>query len=228
MLTDDGSHFSSTELLIATQSPRVDAVISTSRRLLMVSVILIVVVAVAAVAFPWKLIPDLSLEQLAQLATAIATLLIMVSAFLVYRQVREAANTVRAQVFDATAGRILELSRLFVEHPELRPYFNDGLDSKDAEEPLRSQVLAVAEMHLDFFDTELLRARTFPAALRGLPSFKPWIRGLFRSSPAMCHRLDQDASLGIERWYDDVHDLYTEDQGKDALRQQRAQAASRN
>jgi hypothetical protein len=52
---------------------------------------------------------------------------------------------------------MLDLSRLFVEHPALRPYFYDGVDIEDKSEETRQRVLAIAELHIDYLDTELLR-----------------------------------------------------------------------
>ncbi len=149
------------------------------------------------------------LERLALVGTALSPLLIIGSAYLVLRQVEEASSTIKAQLFDATAGRMLDLSRVFIDFPELRPYFYEGVDDATAPEPLRSRVRAVAELHLDYFDTELLRTRSFGRTLRGsLPSFDPWIRGLFRTSPAMCKRIEEDGALGEEGWYDSIHLLY--------------------
>jgi len=177
------------------------------RRLLTVSILTTAVVVALTIA-AWQVQRLSALERAALLATALAPVLIVLSAYLVLRQIQEAATTLRAQLFDATAGRMLDLGRLFVEFPQLRPYFYDGRDDEDLPEPERNRARAVAEMHLDYFESELLRTRAFPTAL-SLP-FDPWIRGLFRSSPAMCRRLAEDGGLGTERWYDLVDRLYAE------------------
>jgi len=167
----------------------------------------LVAAVVAAVGVLYAL-PPATGSRLASASTAVAPIAIAVSAYLVIKQVQEAAAAVRAQLFDATAGRILDLSRTFVELPELRKYFYDGVDIDGEPERLRQQVLAVAELHIDFLDSELLRQRQFDRTLRGLPSFDPWILGLLRTSPAMCRVLQSDADLGDRAWYTDIHAHY--------------------
>jgi len=154
--------------------------------------------------------PMSSLERLAQFATAVGPIVIVGSAYFVIRQVQEAQATLRGQLFDATAGRMLDLSRLFVEHPDLRPYFYDGRDVPDETDSLRQRVLAAAELHVDYLDTELLRRKLFAPSLKELPGFEPWIRGLLRTSPAMCRILHNDKQLGEEAWYGEIHTLYSE------------------
>lgn len=145
-----------------------------------------------------------ALERVAFIATAAGPPIVILSTVLIVMQIREAADAVRSQLFDATSARMLDLSNRFVEFPELRPYFYEGMDPEEADEPLRSRVYALAEMHLDFFDTELLRKRQFRHSLRGLPSLDPWITDSLSSSPAMCHLLVQDASRQ-DRWYNEIH-----------------------
>ncbi len=129
--------------------------------------------------------PGLSiLERAALVGTFISPFLIVGSAALVFLQIREAANTVRAQLFDATAGRMLNLSHVLVEYPDIRPYLYEYKDVDDQPERVRSQALAAAEMHLDFFDTELLRSREFKDALRNLPSARPLDKGHVSQQPS--------------------------------------------
>jgi hypothetical protein len=151
------------------------------------------------------------LEQLAQVATALGPVFIVASAYLVIRQVREAAAALRGQLFDAAVGRILDLDRIFVLYPGLRPYFYDGADLEDADANTRAQVLALAELHLDFLDSELLRRQEFPKPLERLPSLEPWLKSLLKSSPAMRTILRHDVERGEDGWYSDkLHRLYRE------------------
>jgi hypothetical protein len=107
-------------------------------------VVIGVVAAGAITIIGATLISESILDRLALFATAVGPLVILGSAYFVVRQVHEAATAVRGQLFDTTAGRMLDLSRLFVEHPELRPYFYDGVDIEKQAEEIRQRVLAIA------------------------------------------------------------------------------------
>lgn len=165
-------------------------------------------VCVAGVFVAIALLSERPLTDSALFATALGPLIVVGSAALIVRQVDEAANTVRAQLFDATAGRIFDLNHLFIESPDLRPYFYGGRDVEGLTQVQRDKVAAVAEMHIDFFDTEMLRQKQFNKSLGDLPTFGPWIRGLLRTSPAICRRLAEDAGLGREGWYGDIVSEY--------------------
>jgi hypothetical protein len=78
----------------------------------------------------------------------------------------------------------LTLDRLFVEYPDLRPYFYDGVDI-DAKDPSFRRVQALAEMHLDVFDYKLKHAETFAAYQPFREAEERWIRDMFRSSPIL-------------------------------------------
>lgn len=144
------------------------------------------------------------LADLADYATILGPITVIGSVAFIIRQIEEASNTNRAQLFDATAGRIFDLNRIFIDAPELRPYFYDGRDIEGLDSLLRDKVEAVAEIHIEFFDTELLRQRQFTKTLEGMPDFDGWIRGVLRTSPAVCRRLAADAALGEKGWYDAI------------------------
>jgi hypothetical protein len=112
-----------------------------------------------------------TLERVAWMTTAVSPPVILGSAYIVYRQVKEASDTLRGHLFDTTSQRMLDLTRLFVEYPELRPFFYENCNLDGADAALRNRVLAAAELHIDFFDTELLRRRVFRRRVRDLPAF---------------------------------------------------------
>jgi hypothetical protein len=134
---------------------------------------------------------------------------LVITGYFVSRQVSEVADSRRGALFDTTAGRMLDLDKLFVDHPDARPYFYEGatLPSDPNEKQL---ILAIAELHIDYFDTDLLKRATFPSVLSQFPSFEPWIRALFNSSPAMCQIMIDDLDRGEKMWYDKIHSIYRE------------------
>ncbi len=167
------------------------------------AVALVLVATQAPASFP-------VLQRVALAATGLGPLTLVVTAYLVSRQLQEAAASRRGQLFDQTAGRMLDLDMVFVEHPELRSFFYEGASLEGASAATRSRVLSVAELHLDFFDSELLRRRTFAPLLDELPTIEPWIRGLLGTSPAMRYLLSVDLTRGEEAWYDEIHGVYAE------------------
>lgn len=89
----------------------------------------------------------------------------IVGIWLVLRQLRQVRLTILGNAFSNSFSELREIHKIFVEHPDLRPYFfdNEAL-SRDAETYQKAK--SVAEMYLDaFIHMYLLRPR-FPAELR--------------------------------------------------------------
>ena len=55
---------------------------------------------------------------------------------------------------DRSLANVLALNKVFLDHPELRPYFYAGKDLDEAD-PLYPKVEAVADMHLDVYGYNL-------------------------------------------------------------------------
>lgn len=166
------------------------------------------------------------LERASWAATLVGPLLVLWGAFLIVAQLRESYNAVRAQLFDATATRIQDLNKTFLDNPELRPFFYEGKGLEGQPESVVSKALAVAEMHVDFFDTELLRRQIFPSSTDGFPSFDPWIRTTIRQSEPVCRILDTDAQRGVDGWYSAIHEYYADECAKGTVKWPRPAALS--
>jgi hypothetical protein len=87
--------------------------------------------------------------------------------------------------------------RTFVDKPDLRPYFEEGLQL-NADDPNREAVLALADVRLDVMDAVL----TYPALLGYTPTdIQGWrntFASAFRASPALCARMHQTkANYGL-------------------------------
>ena len=97
-------------------------------------------------------------------------------------QSRATAAATRGQVYQALSSAMLDIDRLFVERPELRPYFYDGVDIPcgfDEEQ----RVLATAELMCDFFDDCTAQAHLLDAASNDV--WRNFARGIARTSPAV-------------------------------------------
>jgi hypothetical protein len=161
------------------------------------------------------------LNRLDLTATAVGPIALVLTVYFVTKQLHDTAETRQASLFDSTAGRMLDLDRIFIENPSARPYLYGNEDFSNLPSEDRSRILAIAELHVDFFDTELLRRKTFPSVLKGLPGIEPWIRGIIATSPAVCQILiDDRRRVEEDRWYDAIHDIYEDciSTGQAALR----------
>jgi hypothetical protein len=150
-----------------------------------------------------------TLNRLDLTATAAGPIALVLTVYFVTKQLYDTSETRQASLFDSTAGRMLDLDRVFIENPSARPYLYGSEDFSNLPPEDRSRILAIAELHVDFFDTEILRRKTFPSVLRGLPAFEPWIRGIIETSPAVCQILINDrARIEEDQWYGAIHGIY--------------------
>ncbi len=90
----------------------------------------------------------------------------------------------RLSLENQTRSSIYQLSysvyRLFIEHPDLRPYFYDGKPSPESE-PERSKVLAAAELLTDFFESIVHSAHIIEPDLRS--TWFKYMEDIYRYSP---------------------------------------------
>jgi hypothetical protein len=132
-------------------------------------------------------------ERASLAVITIGFLLVIGSLLATWLQLKEVTEQNRMTVHSQRQAPTLALDRLFVEYPELRPYFYDGLDI-DKKNPSFSRVQAVAEMHLDVFDYKLKHAESFAAYQlassgqsrdRHREVEKTWMRDMLRTSPIL-------------------------------------------
>jgi hypothetical protein len=107
-----------------------------------------------------------------------------------------------ASVYQGIASQMHDLDKLFVERPDLRPYFY-GEEPKPVphDEPERGRVLATAELIVDFADNFVAQRRVLPGDYeRG---WAEYFRALYVSSPAVQHFWKKSSG-----WYcDDLDEL---------------------
>ena len=114
-------------------------------------------------------------------------------------QAQHLARSVESGAYQSITSELLELHKLYLEHPELRPYFRDGRDIRP-DDPNYEQALVLAEFQLDFFDSFWVQSEQMPNILgREGPDWLSWVtymRDSFALSPIMCRHLDS-----IKAWY---------------------------
>jgi hypothetical protein len=114
-------------------------------------------------------------------------------------QAQHLARSVESGAYQSITTELLELHKLYLEHPELRPYFRGGRDIRP-DDPNYGPTLVLAEYQLDFFDSFWVQSEQMPNILdRGGPEWQSWLaymRDSFALSPIMCRHLDS-----IKSWY---------------------------
>ena len=118
-------------------------------------------------------------------------LVLIVSVILLGLQVREmtkqSSHGVRAtlaSVYQAMNDNMLQINRLFVDRPSLRPYFYGEQELNDESPEERERVDATAELFINFIDNVLTQMPLLPSNLA-----QPWrtyFAGVTTSSPVLC------------------------------------------
>lgn len=138
---------------------------------------------------------------------AVAALLISAaSALYAYRQGR---RTLKVTTYHGATDLTLQLDQVFIEHPELRPFFYEGqppLDSGSGDDNLRYRVLAAAEYALDIFECIWDHRDTYDEADK--ESWRTWISDMLGASP-VC----SDLFLENRDWYPALKALVAEERG---------------
>ena len=128
----------------------------------------------------------------AALAVALfGNLVLLVSVTLLGLQVREmtrqsshGARATLASVYQAMNDNMLQINRLFIDRPSLRPYFYGGQEVTDESRDERERVESTAELFTNFIDNVLTQMPLLPSHLA-----EPWrnyFRSVITSSPVLC------------------------------------------
>ena len=121
-----------------------------------------------------------------------------------YRQTREIAiqtqhshESLQSAAYQAIANHEMEVDRLFIENPRLRPYFFASQEISKIS-PDYSVAESIADYELDFFDS----AQTQLKYLKSLPdvdmqAWQAYFDDSFTNSPILCQRL-----ITLATWYE--------------------------
>lgn len=120
-----------------------------------------------------------------------AVLVVITLGFIAY-QTQQATQLAKRQAYEGSSGQMSAIDNIFVEHPELYPYFYDGKAIAKSD-PEYLKVLTVAMAVTNFLEATLPR--------EGAPRILWWeeyMSDQFALSPIMCEYLEQR-----HRWFDD-------------------------
>jgi hypothetical protein len=135
----------------------------------------------------------LALSVVGLLISVLGFTAIIVSIRTAQVQMNHVAAQTRILSRDRSVSNVLTLHKIFLDHPELRPYFFEGKDLKESD-PLYPQVEAVADMHLDVFAYNLDYRLVFSDDCRRPEEYKSYIRSRLALSPVMRRRLETNAA----------------------------------
>ncbi len=117
---------------------------------------------------------------------------------IIVAQTRFALQSVESNVFSTVTGQNLETDKMFIQYPELRPYFYLGKDIADTD-PLAERAKAAAECLLDYYDSQTSQLKKYPGIWRyEKGSWEANIIDMFAWSPVLCRYLEANKD-----WYGD-------------------------
>ena len=135
---------------------------------------------------------SLTLSAIALVISALGFTAVIVSIRTAQGQMSYMAAQTRILTRDRSLCNVLTLHRVFLDHPELRPYFFEGKDLEESD-PLYPKVATVADMHLDVFAYNMDYRLVFPDDWRRPEGYKDYIRSRLALSPVMRRRLEKKA-----------------------------------
>lgn len=119
------------------------------------------------------------------------------------QQSRETSAATRATVYQGIEDQMLSIDRLFIDRPELRKFIYDDAPVP-AEEPMRSAVMALAELFIDLCDNFVAQSGYIPESL-----YAPWRSyacSVMESSPAV-----REFWAMNNAWYSDIlREMFTD------------------
>jgi hypothetical protein len=134
-----------------------------------------------------------------EVIAALALIASVISLFVSWRTARHSA---KITTYRSATDLTLDIDRIFVEHPGLRKYFYEAVDTNAESAEVHSRVNAIAELMLDCFECIWDIRATYSAVDRG--SWGHYVLDMLETAPAMKrmfeHRMQQD-------WYPALEDL---------------------
>jgi len=138
--------------------------------------------------------PMTTYELISLIISALGFVAVVVSLAALFRQTRLLVTSSQCDTYESVTSNLSATKSIFIEHPELRPYFY-GLQEINENDPNYPKAVATAEHLLDFFDGVLLQQKHSPQLWNdGL--WKNYIRDCFSSAPIL-----RDHLAKHKEWY---------------------------
>ena len=133
----------------------------------------------------------------------------LLSLILLVQQGCQMRATLESSATQALFDKTMDLDKVFIDAPELLPYFDDGTQI-GPEHPLHRKATAVASFMIDLFDLLWAQSDHIPELKRGGPSWDAWegfVAGSFKDSPILRERWDetkQNYSTDFQEFIDEL------------------------
>lgn len=143
---------------------------------------------------------SLVVSALGFVAVVVSLVFLMKQTAAATEQSKYVADSLTSSNYASIGAVMFSVNQVFIDHPELRPYFYDG-ENADERNPDYARILAVAERILDYFSYILILSYRYPRL------WPPnWWASLmeerFVSSPAMREHLRKTRELYVPELYD--------------------------
>jgi hypothetical protein len=119
-----------------------------------------------------------------------------------YRQTREIAiqtqhsqESLQSAAYQAIANHEMDVDRLFIERPNLRPYFFGGREISETN-PDYARAESIADYDLDFIDSAQSQLKYLKNPEIDMNAWQQFFDDSFTNSPILCKRL-----LKLANWY---------------------------
>ena len=131
--------------------------------------------------------------SLYEIITLIISAIGLTSLIFLVIQTRQLSDTLESAALSNISSRQFEMDSVFVEHPEMQPYFFSGVDITEKDEAY-ARVTAVARARLNYVST-FYEQSAYVQDLQNVnsPFWQAWARyveRIFSASPIMCKQLD--------------------------------------
>ena len=129
--------------------------------------------------------PFTPFERWTLIIQVIGTVLVVVSLVVIAYQTQQTAQQAKLQAYEGGSGQMSAIDNIFVEHPEVYPYFYEG-KAIAQNDPEYNKVLTVAMAVTNFLEANLPREGADP-----MPWWEKYISDQFAISPILCEYLER-------------------------------------
>ena len=112
------------------------------------------------------------------------------------KQTQEMTKATNAGVYQNVTVSMFQIDQLFIENPELRPYFYSNLEIPKNSK-LQAKVYGMAEMLIDLLDNVRIQASNMPQY--AWSTWKRYFEDIFKSSPTLREHLNTR-----KKWYPEL------------------------
>jgi len=113
-------------------------------------------------------------------------------------------DNMRASMYSTILVQTLEMDKVFLANPELRPYFYEGQNVSDVKKDTKAyqKIMTIAEYQLDYFELVGAQLDYIPEDKDTKEEQEVWgqyFADSFAKSPVLCKRLKADPGWYMDR-----------------------------